>query len=387
MDTKQLQEQFIKIYGENDRELKSFLSPGRVNLIGEHIDYNGGYVFPCALSFGTYAIARKRTDNVIKFASTNFELKVETTTDKIEYNKDNDWANYPIGVVKEFQNKGLKFNGFEILVSGTIPNGAGLSSSASLEVLTAVIINDLYNFRVNMVDMVKMSQSAERNFVGVNCGIMDQFAVGMGKKDHVILLDCNTINYEYVPLKLKGAKLIIGNTNKRRGLADSKYNERRLECEKALEELKQELNINALCELDVETFEKYKFLIKDEIRKNRAAHAVYENMRVKEAVKKLNEGDIDTFGKLMNKSHESLRDLYEVTGTELDTMVEEAWKIKGTIGSRMTGAGFGGCTISIVKEEAVDDFIAVVGKKYEERTGIEPSFYVAEVGDGAKELI
>lgn len=387
MDLKQLKEEFVKIYGENDMEIKTFLSPGRVNLIGEHIDYNGGYVFPCALSFGTYAIARKRTDNVIKFASTNFELKVETTTERIEYNKVNDWANYPIGVVKEFQNKGLNFDGFEMLISGTIPNGAGLSSSASLEVLTAVIINDLYNFDVNMVDMVKMSQSAERNFVGVNCGIMDQFAVGMGKKDNAILLDCNTINYEYVPFKLKGAKLIIGNTNKRRGLADSKYNERRLECEKALEELKKELNINALCELDVETFEKYKYLIKDEIRKNRAAHAVYENVRVKEAVKKLNEGDIDAFGKLMNKSHESLRDLYEVTGNELDTMVEEAWKIKGTIGSRMTGAGFGGCTISIVKDECVDEFIEVVGQKYEERTGLKPSFYIAEVGDGAKELI
>lgn len=386
MDLKALKEQFIELYGENDKEIKSFMAPGRVNLIGEHIDYNGGYVFPCALSFGTYAIARKRDDNVIKFASTNLITRVEVKTNEMLYKEEHDWTNYPKGVIKEFQDRGFDIGGFEVLISGNIPNGAGLSSSASVEVLTGVIINDFDDCKVDMVDIVKMSQAAENNFIGVNCGIMDQFAVGMGKDENAILLDCDTLKYEYVPLVIKGAKLVIGNTKKRRGLADSKYNERRAECEEALAELKTKLDINSLCDLTVEQFEANQDLIKDEVRKNRAKHAVYENARVVEAVEKLNSGDIARFGELMNQSHQSLRDLYEVTGVELDTMVEEAWKVDGVIGARMTGAGFGGCTISIVKDEAVNKFIDQVGKNYEKRTGLKPEFYVADVGDGARVL-
>lgn len=386
MNIKELREEFIKLYGDNG-EIREYLSPGRVNLIGEHIDYNGGCVFPCALSFGTFAVARKRDDNLVRLATTNFELKVDVDLDKeLTYTKEDDWANYPKGVLKELQLKGHKVGGFDMIITGNIPNGSGLSSSASLEVLTGVVANDLYNLGEDMVEIVKMSQKAENNFVGVNCGIMDQFAVGMGKEEHAILLNCETLQYNYAPLKLEGAKLIIGNTKKRRGLADSKYNERRSECERALAELQKVCDIDNLCDLHIEDFEAKKEAITNEVDRKRAEHAVYENARVLEAVDQLKDGNVARFGELMNASHDSLRDLYEVTGVELDTMVEEARKIEGTIGSRMTGAGFGGCTISIVKDEAVDAFIATVGKNYEARTGLKPEFYVAEVGAGARVL-
>ncbi|WP_207655794.1 galactokinase [Vallitalea okinawensis] len=386
MDIKALRQEFIKLYGDGD-DIREYLSPGRVNLIGEHIDYNGGCVFPCALSFGTFAVARKREDRIVKFATTNFDLKVEVNLEEaLVYVEEHDWTNYPKGVIKELMGKGHEVGGYEVLISGNIPNGAGLSSSASLEVLTGVIVNDLYNLGEDMVELVKLSQKAENLFVGVNCGIMDQFAVGMGKEDHAILLNCDTLQYAYAPLKLQGAKLIIGNTNKRRGLADSKYNERRSECEAALADLQIECDINALCDLNMDEFEAKKHLITSNIARNRAEHAVAENARVLEAVDKLKDGDIARFGELMNASHDSLKDLYEVTGVELDTMVEEARKVAGTIGSRMTGAGFGGCTISIVKEDAVDTFIEEVGKNYEARTGLKPAFYVAEVGQGARVL-
>lgn len=374
---------FVELYGGEESGVDKFFAPGRVNLIGEHIDYNGGYVFPCALDFGTYAAARKRDDGKVRFATLNFDLRVEIDVEDIRYKEEDDWTNYPKGVIREFIDKGHEVGGFDILYYGNIPNGSGLSSSASLEVLTAVVVNELFDCKEDMVEMVKMSQRAENQFVGVNCGIMDQFASGMGKLNHAILLDCETLDYEYAPLKLDGFKIVIGNTKKRRGLADSKYNERRSECQYALECIQKELDIKNLCEMDVETFDKYKHLIEKDIPRDRAKHAVEENVRVKEAVEALNEGDIITFGKLMNASHESLRDLYEVTGVELDTMVEEARKIEGTIGSRMTGAGFGGCTVSIVKEDSVDEFIRVVGKNYEDRIGLVPEFYVANVGDGA----
>ncbi|GMQ60849.1 galactokinase [Vallitalea maricola] len=378
---------FVELYGGEEGNVKKFFAPGRVNLIGEHIDYNGGYVFPCALDFGTYAAARKRDDGRVRFATLNFDLRVEIDVDDIRYKEEDDWTNYPKGVIKEFIDKGHEVGGFDILYYGNIPNGSGLSSSASLEVLTAVVVNELFDCKEDLVEMVKMSQRAENQFVGVNCGIMDQFASGMGKLNHAILLDCETLDYEYVPLKLDGYKIVIGNTKKRRGLADSKYNERRSECQYALECIQKELDIKNLCEMDVETFDKYKHLIGKDIPRDRAKHAVEENVRVKEAVEALNDGDIITFGKLMNASHESLRDLYEVTGGELDTMVEEARKIEGTIGSRMTGAGFGGCTVSIVKEDSVDEFIRVVGKNYEDRIGLVPEFYVANVGDGAGRIL
>ncbi|MBU3159686.1 galactokinase [Clostridium frigoris] len=368
---------------------KVFFAPGRVNLIGEHTDYNGGNVFPCALTFGTYASIKKRNDKTIRFYSDNFkELGImEINIDEMEYNKEHDWANYPKGVIWAFESIGMKIDsGFDILFYGNIPNGAGLSSSASIEVLTGVILKDLYNFDISMIDIVKCSQKAENQFVGVNCGIMDQFAIGMGKKDNAILLDTNTLKYQYSSIKLDGASIVISNTNKRRGLADSKYNERRSECETALKDLQSELKINALCEINEDVFEKNRHLIKNEVCARRAKHAIYENQRTLKAVKALENKDIKLFGELMNKSHISLRDDYEVTGIELDTLVEIAWKMPGVVGSRMTGAGFGGCTVSIVKDEFVDDFIKNVGEKYNKKIGYEAVFYVAQIGDGARKL-
>ncbi|MBU3098219.1 MULTISPECIES: galactokinase [Clostridium] len=368
---------------------KVFFAPGRVNLIGEHTDYNGGNVFPCAITFGTYALIKKRTDKKIRFYSENFEELgiMEIDIDDMKYNKEHDWANYPKGVIWVFENNGMKIDsGFDILFYGNIPNGAGLSSSASIEVVTGVVLKDLYNFDLSMIDIVKYSQKAENEYVGVNCGIMDQFAIGMGKKDKAILLDTNTLKYQYSSIKLDGASIVISNTNKRRGLADSKYNERRSECETALKDLQSELKINALCEINEDVFEKNRHLIKNEVCARRAKHAIYENQRTLKAVKALENKDIKLFGELMNKSHISLRDDYEVTGIELDTLVEIAWKMPGVIGSRMTGAGFGGCTVSIVKDEFVDEFIKNVGEEYKKKIGHEAIFYVAQIGDGARKL-
>ncbi|MFZ8074739.1 galactokinase [Fusobacterium watanabei] len=377
---------FKEIFKYNG-EVKTFFSPGRVNLIGEHIDYNGGFVFPCALDFGTYAVVRKREDKAFRMYSKNFENLgiIEFNLDSLVYDKKDDWTNYPKGVVKTFLDRNYKIDsGFDVLFFGNIPNGAGLSSSASIEVLTAVILKDLFKLDVDMIEMVKMCQVAENKFIGVNSGIMDQFAVGMGKKDNAILLDCNTLKYEYVPVKLKNMSIVIANTNKKRGLADSKYNERRSSCEEAVKVLnKNGVNIKYLGELTVAEFEKVKHYITDEEQLKRATHAVTENERAKVAVEFLKKDDIAEFGKLMNKSHISLRDDYEVTGLELDSLVEAAWEEKGTVGSRMTGAGFGGCTVSIVENDYVDGFIKNVGKKYKEKTGLEASFYIANIGDGA----
>ena len=377
---------FKEIFKYNG-EVETFFSPGRVNLIGEHTDYNGGFVFPCALDFGTYAVVKKREDKIFRMYSKNFENLgiIEFNLDNLVYYKKDDWANYPKGVVKIFLDRNYKINsGFDVLFFGNIPNGAGLSSSASIEVLTAVILKDLFKLDVDMVEMVKMCQVAENKFIGVNSGIMDQFAVGMGKKDNAILLDCNTLNFEYVPVKLKNMSIVIANTNKKRGLADSKYNERRSSCEEAVKVLNNNgVNIKYLGELTVAEFEKVKHYITDEEQLKRATHAVTENERAKVAVEFLKKDDIAEFGKLMNKSHISLRDDYEVTGLELDSLVEAAWEEKGTVGSRMTGAGFGGCTVSIVENDCVDSFIKNIGKKYKEKTGLEASFYIGNIGDGA----
>ena len=372
-------------------EVKTFFSPGRVNLIGEHTDYNGGFVFPCALDFGTYAVVKKREDKIFRMYSKNFENLgiIEFNLDNLVYDKKDDWANYPKGVIKTFLDRNYKIDsGFDVLFLGNIPNGAGLSSSASIEVLTAVILKNLFKLDVDMIEMVKMCQVAENKFIGVNSGIMDQFAVGMGKKDNAILLDCNTLKYEYVPVKLKNMSIIIANTNKKRGLADSKYNERRSSCEEAVKILnKNGINIKYLGELTVAEFEKIKHYITDEEQLKRATHAVTENERAKIAVEFLKKDDIAEFGKLMNKSHISLRDDYEVTGLELDSLVEAAWEEKGTVGSRMTCAGFGGCTVSIVDNADVDSLIKNIGKKYREKTGLEASFYIANIGDGAGRYI
>lgn len=387
MELKEVKSKFLEVFGnENNNEIRSYHSPGRVNLIGEHTDYNGGYVFPCALSFGTYAVARKRNDSIMKFASTNFDLKVEVDLNDNKYVKEHDWTNYTKGVVDQFVKNSSNISGFEVMFSGNIPNGAGLSSSASLELAMSVVLNDLFDLNYSMIDMVKLSQKAENEFVGLNCGIMDQFAVGMGKKDNAMFLNCRNLEYEYAPVVLKGAKIVIANSHKRRGLADSKYNERRSECEKAVEDLKKVMNIECLADVSVKEFEKNKLTIESEVCRKRAEHVVYEDDRTLKAVKMLQEGKIDEFGKLMNASHDSLRDLYEVTGLELDTLVEEARKIEGTIGSRMTGAGFGGCTVSIVKDDYIDKFIDEVGKNYKAKTGLTAEFYVAEIGDGAKRI-
>lgn len=374
--------EFCKLYGDKG-EILSFHSPGRVNLIGEHTDYNGGYVFPCALSFGTYGIVRKRDDDTVNFASTDFELSVSCQIDDMRFEKEHDWANYLKGVIVEFQALGHKLSGMDILISGNIPNGAGLSSSASIELLMAVILNDLFDCKIGMLDLVKLSQHAENEYIGVKCGIMDQFAVGMGKEGYAMLLNCATLAYEYAPVKLGNHKLIIANTNKRRGLADSKYNQRRAECEKAVEYLNKQLNIKLLGDLTVEQFEAHKHLIADEVVLKRAEHVVYEIERTVSAAKALEKNDIALFGQLMCASHNSLRDLYEVTGVELDTLVEEALKINGTVGSRMSGAGFGGCTVSIVANDSVDMFTEKVKAAYTEKIGYAPSFYIADIGNGA----
>ncbi|MFZ5965780.1 MAG: galactokinase [Bacillota bacterium] len=387
MNIEQLVNDFIEVFNAKDG-IQSFFAPGRVNLIGEHTDYNGGHVFPCALSFGTYGIARRRNDSKLRMYSKNYQSLgvIETDIRSLLYDERHDWANYPKGVVKTFRSAGFDIeSGFDVLYFGNIPNGAGLSSSASIEMVTSVLLKGLYRIDTDMVEMVKLSQRAENEFNGVNCGIMDQFACGMGKKDHAILLDTNTLTYEYVPVKLNGISIVIANTNKRRGLADSKYNERRRECESALKAMQKELDIASLGDLTEEIFESKKHLISDENERKRAKHAVYENQRTIKAVRALNKGEIEKFGELMNASHISLRDDYEVTGVELDTLVSAAWE-NGAIGSRMTGAGFGGCTVSLVQNENIEMFIEKVGKIYEDRIGYKADFYVASIGDGARQI-
>ena len=388
-----MKDQLVKVFKEkfgSEGDIRSYFAPGRVNLIGEHTDYNGGHVFPCALTIGTYAIVRKREDRNFRFYSTNFESLgvIEASLDNLKYDKALDWTNYPLGVVWAFIEKGYPVDcGFDMLLFGNIPNGSGLSSSASVEVVTGVALRDLFGYDdISMIDIALFGQYSENNFNGVNCGIMDQFAIAMGKKDQAIFLDTSDLSYTYAPIKLADEKIVIACSNKKRGLGDSKYNERRAECEEALAELQTKLDIKALGELSEEEFEANKDLIKSEVRQRRAKHAVYENQRTLKAVDALKAGNLEEFGKLMNASHVSLRDDYEVTGIELDTMVENAWEQEGVIGSRMTGAGFGGCTVSIVKTDCVDKFIENVGKAYLEKIGYAADFYVVEIGDGGRVL-
>ena len=366
-------------------DIRAYFAPGRVNLIGEHTDYNGGHVFPCALTIGTYAVARKRDDDKLRFYSMNFEDIgiIETSVENLKNEDKDNWANYSKGVIWALQNEGFKISsGFDVAICGTIPNGSGLSSSASLEVLTCFICQDLYDIDIDMIKNALIGQKAENDFIGVNCGIMDQFAIAMGKKDSAIFLDTSDLSFEYAPVVLKDSNIVILNTNKKRGLGDSKYNERRAECEKALEMLKTVTDINSLGDLTVEKFDELKSVIGDEILIKRAKHAVSENERTVKAVEALNANDLKTFGELMIKSHESLRDDYEVTGIELDTIVSEALKQEGVIGARMTGAGFGGCGVAIVKSVNTDEFIKNVGDAYKNIIGYDASFYVVNIGDG-----
>nr|WP_296958389.1 galactokinase [uncultured Mediterraneibacter sp.] len=386
---KKLFDKFEELFGSSEGA-RFYFSPGRVNLIGEHTDYNGGHVFPCALTLGTYGAARKREDNKIRFYSMNLDTfgVVEVSLDDLSYKKTYNWANYPLGVVWAFAEKGHAIDtGFDMIIWGNIPNGSGLSSSASLEVLTGVILTDLFGIdSLSMTDLALIGQYSENNFNGCNCGIMDQFAVAMGKKDNAIFLDTSTLNYEYAPCVLNGAKIVITNSKVKHSLVDSAYNDRRNECAEALKALQTELDIKALGDLTPEEFEAHKDLIKDEIQLKRAKHAVYENQRTIDAVAALKAGDIETFGQLMNQSHISLRDDYAVSCDEIDILVDLAWAIPGVLGSRITGGGFGGCTVSIVKDEAVEPFIENIGKAYKEKVGHEAEFYTVDIGDGASRL-
>ena len=380
-----LYEGFRKYYGDT-KGAELFFSPGRVNLIGEHTDYNGGHVFPCALTMGTYALVRKRDDNKMNFVSLNFNNAEVTTVELPErsYQKKNGWANYLIGVVWAFLGKGYKIDkGFDLAMLGNIPSGAGLSSSASIEVLMGTALKYMYDIDIDMVEIAKIGQTSENQFNGMNCGIMDQFAVAMGKKDNAIFLDTADLSYEYAPVKLKDAKVLITNSHVKHSLVDSAYNDRRNESTAALKALQTKLNISGLGDLTEEEFEENQYLITDEVQKKRAKHAVYENQRTIKAVNALKNNDIETFGKLMNASHISLRDDYEVSCPEVDKLVEIAWNIPGVIGSRITGGGFGGCTVSIVKNDAIENFRKEVISKYKEATGIDAEIYEAEIGDGA----
>lgn len=381
----ELKKAFQKYYGD-DGDILCCFAPGRVNLIGEHTDYNGGHVFPCALTIGTYLLARKREDRSLRFLSLNFQEKgiVTASLDDLQYKKEDGWTNYPKGVLWAFQEKGYEIkNGMDILVFGNIPNGSGLSSSASLEVVTGYMVKTMFGIQdMDKIDIALLGQYSENRYNGVNCGIMDQFACAMGKEGHAIFLDTADLSYTYVPVQLDHAKVVIACSNKKRGLGDSKYNERRSECEEALRDIQKVTAVNSLGELTEEAFEQVKGAIQRPVCVKRARHAVCENQRTLRAVEALNKNEIELFGKLMNESHISLRDDYEVTGKELDTLVEEAWKCPGVIGSRMTGAGFGGCTVSIVEEAAVETFIAQVGDAYKEKIGYAADFYVVDIGQG-----
>ena len=384
-----LLKKFKELFGNADG-VSLYFSPGRVNLIGEHTDYNGGHVFPCALTLGTYGAARKRNDRLVHFYSMNLDYLgvIEASLDELVNKKEYNWANYPFGVVWAFAEKGYTLDcGFDMVIWGNIPNGSGLSSSASLEVLTGVILKDLYGIdALSMTDLALIGQYSENNFNGCNCGIMDQFAVAMGKKDHAIFLDTSTLNYEYAPVVLEDAKIVITNSKVKHSLVDSAYNQRRQECTDALSELQSVVEIKTLGDLDEETFEKHKDAIKDPIRQKRARHAVKENQRTIQAVAALRSGDITRFGQLMNQSHISLRDDYEVSCEEIDILVDLAWTLPGVIGSRITGGGFGGCTVSIVKNDSVDTFTESIGQAYKEKVGHEAEFYIVDIGDGAKRL-
>ncbi|MDR4889960.1 galactokinase [Fredinandcohnia sp. QZ13] len=387
MDLKQLSDKFTTIFNEND--YRSFFAPGRINLIGEHTDYNGGHVFPASITKGTYALARKREDNKIRMYSLNFKDLgvIEFDINNLDYNKAHDWANYPKGMIRYLKEKGYSITkGVDVLFYGNIPNGAGLSSSASIELVSGVMFEKLFDLEIDRVELVKIGQLVENKFIGVNSGIMDQFAIGMGKKNAGILLDCDTLKYEYAPLELDEHLILIMNTNKRRELADSKYNERRSECEQALAQLRKELDVQALGNITSNQFEQHKHLIENETLQKRAKHAVYENERTLDALKALKAGDLTEFGRLLNASHTSLRDDYEVTGKELDTLAEAAWAQEGVLGARMTGAGFGGCAIALVEKDKAQQIIENIGKVYEETIGYPASFYEVSIGDGAKEL-
>ncbi len=379
---------FIETYGGEKDGIRVFKSPGRVNMIGEHIDYNGGHVLPAAISMYTTVLARKREDNIVRLMATDLNYVVQAELDRLEYYKDYKWGNYQLGVASQLITEGYDLKGCEMLFEDKVPLGSGLSSSAAIEIATGLAFSKLNGHDIPMKEMAQICQRAEHNYVGVKCGIMDQFASAMGKKNNAVLLDCKTLEHRYIPLETKEYKIVISNTNKKRSLGESAYNERRLECEEALEELKTAFpGIGFLCDIKPEQLEENIGLIKDENRRKRAVHVVNENERVLKSAAALESGDMKEFGRLMNESHESLRDKYEVSCKELDVLVDAALGHKGTTGSRMTGAGFGGCTVSLVNSANVDDFIENTGKKYRKKTGLEASFYVSSAAEGGGEVV
>ena len=386
MDIAHLKSEFFGVFGKSKNEVSVYFAPGRINLIGEHTDYNNGFVFPCAITYGTYLLIRKNNSNTLKFMSRNFDYFGEVSIENLSTPMPGKWMNYPLGVFDQLLKHDLKPEGLDLMYAGNIPHGAGLSSSASIEVVTAFALNNIFELHLDLVELVKLSQKAENDFVGVNCGIMDQFAVGMGKAGHALFLDCGTLKYELVPLNLEGYKIVIANTNKPRGLADSKYNQRVVECGKAVKYLSSTKKTNTLSDLSYQEFVSLKHLIPDIIIRKRAKHVLSENQRVLDAVRVLKKNNLRTFGKLMNASHNSLRYDYEVTGPELDTLVEEARKQPGVPGARMTGAGFGGCAIALVEEQNVESFISTVGESYQRKTGLQPEFYLSDASDGVKKL-
>lgn len=376
-----------EVYGQSKNPIRFYQAPGRVNLIGEHIDYNGGYVFPAAIDkFSTVAI-RKRDDDLIKLYATDLKYVVEANINELEKYKNLKWGNYQLGVIEQLMKKGISVGGAEFIFNDLVPLGSGLSSSAAIEVVTAYAMTELYGHNIDKIEIALICQKAEHEYVGVKCGIMDQFASAMGKKDNAILLDTDTLEYEYIPVKLDKYSIVISNTNKKRSLGESKYNERRSECEKALADMQNKFpEKKNLCDFSYKEFLLCKDEIKDEKCKKRAEHAVCENLRVLDSVKSLRKNDILSFCKYLNLSHISLRDLYEVSCKELDILVESAWMQKDVLGSRMTGAGFGGCTVSIVKTESVEEFINDISKVYYEIIGYDASFYVCNISDGVKEI-
>ncbi len=386
MDITKLILGFTEVFGASLNSPRIFFAPGRVNLIGEHTDYNSGKVFPMAIDAGTYLVIRPNQSEWIHFSSTNFAFKKRIALSDIGKQDDGVWINYPLGIINEFIQRGTKLSGFDVLYSGNIPPAAGLSSSASIEMVTAFALNQLFNVGLDTMEMVKLCKKSENEFIGVNCGIMDMFAVGFGKKNNAIALDCHTLDFKYAPLELGEFQLVVSNTNKERGLADSKYNERVAECEEAVQTINKVNPINSLSDLSLKDFREVEHLFSNPVVKRRAYHIVSENYRVEESMNALKKNNLELFGKLMNASHISLRDNYEVTGKELDALVAASWKVEGVIGSRMTGAGFGGCTISLVKERMLDDFYDRVGTEYKKQTGLSADFHLFKPSDGVREI-
>ncbi|HIX01513.1 MAG TPA: galactokinase [Candidatus Ligilactobacillus excrementigallinarum] len=389
MNKEEIEAKFEEIY--QTKPDKAFFSPGRINLIGEHTDYNGGHVFPCAITLGTWGAARKRDDQKLHFYSGNFEDLgiIEVDLNNLKYSKADNWTNYAKGMIFYIQKAGYQVDrGMDIYIWGNLPQGgSGLSSSASIEMLFGVMVEKLFDLQIDRLDLVKMGVKTENEFLGLSSGILDQFAVGMSKKNQAILLDTNTLDYKYVPLDLKDNVIVIMNTNKPRALVESKYNERVEECQVALKALQTKLDIQALGELNNEQFDEYTYLLSDnETYLKRARHAVSENQRCIRGEAALEKGDLKEFGRLQNASHVSLEYDYEVTGKELDTLAHEAWKQPGVLGARMCGAGFGGSGIALVQKDQVEAFKANVGKVYEEKIGYAPRFFTAEVADGTHEL-